>query len=204
MPAANQFTWTHKELITLMVKAMGIHEGRWMLLMSYGMSPGNFGPSDDQISPGMIVTVTGIGIQREAPGAAAPSSLVVDAAEVNPASQTTATSSIASAPPPSQSQPASVEPSSPPRLPAPRAENGGRRFSHVWRFFRFLAGRDPHDLVAAPITSAGRFSPRGPLGIAKLLFEPCDSALVSGYLVPERLDLSLGDIDLSAAKLALA
>jgi hypothetical protein len=85
MPAVNQFTWSHKELVTLMVKEAGVHEGRWGLLLNYGITPGNFGPSEDQISPGIIVAVVGIGIQREQPGLQIPSSMLVDAAEVNPA-----------------------------------------------------------------------------------------------------------------------
>jgi hypothetical protein len=52
------------------------------------MGPGNFGPSDDQMSPGAVVAITGIGIQKVPPGTPAPSSLVVDAAEVNPAQKT--------------------------------------------------------------------------------------------------------------------
>jgi antitoxin HicB len=87
MPEANQFTWTHKELATLLIKAAGIHEGRWFLMMDFGMSAGNFGPSDDQVSPGAITAVTRVGIQREPLEQKAPSSLVVDAAEVNPASK---------------------------------------------------------------------------------------------------------------------
>jgi hypothetical protein len=84
MPEVNQFTWTHKELATLLIKAAGIHEGRWFLVMSFGMSGGNFGSSDEQMNPGMLVAITGIGLQRELPDQKAPASLVVDAAEVNP------------------------------------------------------------------------------------------------------------------------
>lgn len=85
MPEANQFTWTHKELVTLLVKAADIHEGRWWLMMNFGMGAGNFGPSEEQVGPGAFVAVTAVGIQRETSEAKAPSGLVVDAAEVNPA-----------------------------------------------------------------------------------------------------------------------
>src|SRR5215217_4250382 len=84
MPEANQITWTHKELVTLLVKERGIHEGRWVLLLNFGMAPANMGPNDDFISPGMMFGVTSIGIQREPPDVTSASSLVVDAAEVNP------------------------------------------------------------------------------------------------------------------------
>lgn len=106
MAEATQFVFTHKEIITLMVKEKGIHEGRWMLLVNYGMSPGNFGPSPNEISPGMIVAITGLGIQKEPPGQPPASpALVVDAAEVNPAPTQQ---------PSSQSQVAAPESSSPP------------------------------------------------------------------------------------------
>lgn len=88
MPEPNQFMWTHKELVTLLVKEAGIHEGRWWLNLNMGMAAGNFGPAEDQISPGVVVAISGIGIQKEAPGQTAPSALVVDAAEVNPAKPT--------------------------------------------------------------------------------------------------------------------
>jgi hypothetical protein len=98
---SNQITWTHKELVTLMIKEAKIHEGRWLLLLQYGMSPGNFGPSPAEISPGMVVAVTRIGIQREPPGQVpAPEGLVVDAAEANPAqSEERAADATTSAPP---------------------------------------------------------------------------------------------------------
>jgi hypothetical protein len=85
MPAANQITWTHKELAALLIRAAGIHEGRWFLMMNFSMVAGNFGASEDQVSPGIMAAVTGIGIQRELPDQKASASITVDAAEVNPA-----------------------------------------------------------------------------------------------------------------------
>jgi hypothetical protein len=84
MPEPNQYTLTHKELVELVIKASHIHEGRWWLLLNFGMGPGNFGPTENQVNPGMVVVVNSIGIQREIPGTPTPSPLVVDAAEVNP------------------------------------------------------------------------------------------------------------------------
>jgi hypothetical protein len=48
----------------------------------------NVGPSEDQINPGMILAVTGVGIQRVQPEQTVPTALVVDAAEVNPPPKT--------------------------------------------------------------------------------------------------------------------
>jgi hypothetical protein len=82
MPEVNELTWTHRELVELMIKAANIHEGKWMIELKLGFAPANSGPSPEQINPGVIVAVTGIGIRREIPGA--PPVLVVDAAQVNP------------------------------------------------------------------------------------------------------------------------
>jgi hypothetical protein len=87
MPEATQFTWSFKELITLMLKEAGIHEGIWTILLNYGMSPGNFGPSPEHMSPGVIVGITSMGIHRLPADARLPPSLYVDAAEVNPISE---------------------------------------------------------------------------------------------------------------------
>jgi hypothetical protein len=88
MPEANQLIWSHKELVTLLIKAAEIHEGRWYLMMNLTLGAGNFGPSDDQVNPGAILAITNVGIQREAPEQKAPAALVVDAAVVNPPSTT--------------------------------------------------------------------------------------------------------------------
>jgi hypothetical protein len=84
MPEANQLIWTHKELVTLLIKAADIHDGRWYLMMNLTLGIGNFGPSDDHANPGAFVAIANVGIQREPPEQKAPAALVVDAAEVNP------------------------------------------------------------------------------------------------------------------------
>jgi hypothetical protein len=84
MPEINQYTLKHKELVELIIKASDVHEGRWLLSISFQMAPGNFGMGPEEASPGMIVAIQNVGIQREVPGQIAPASLVVDAAEVNP------------------------------------------------------------------------------------------------------------------------
>ena len=87
MAEPTQFLLTHRHLVELIIKDAGVHDGRWMLAVSFGLAPGNFGPSEDQLSPGAVVAINQIGIQRLVGDAAAPSSLVVDAALVNPARQ---------------------------------------------------------------------------------------------------------------------
>jgi hypothetical protein len=82
MPEINELTWSHKELIGLLVRAANIHEGTWMIEFKFAFAPMNSGPSDDQIVPGLLIGLTTVGIRRALPGA--PAALVVDAAEVNP------------------------------------------------------------------------------------------------------------------------
>lgn len=80
-----QYTVTHQELVELIIKRVGIHEGRWVLGVTFGFGPGQFGPAPEQMSPGVVVAVNQISIHRESPDTHAPESLVVDAAKVNPA-----------------------------------------------------------------------------------------------------------------------
>ena len=86
MPEANQYTIKHRELVELIIKQCDVHEGKWMLVVGFGFAPGNFGPSNDQMSPGTVVAVNQIGITRGEAGT--PPELLVDAAEVNPLPKT--------------------------------------------------------------------------------------------------------------------
>jgi hypothetical protein len=85
MASPTQYSLTYKELIELIIKSSDVHEGRWMLSIGFGFAPGNFGPTPDQMSPGVVVAINQISIVREQPEASAPVGLVVDAAVVNPA-----------------------------------------------------------------------------------------------------------------------
>lgn len=84
MPEINQYSVKPRELVELIIKAAGIHEGRWWLNINFGISPGNFGPSENEVVPGIAIAVQTVGVQREMPGVVAPPALVVDAAVVNP------------------------------------------------------------------------------------------------------------------------
>jgi hypothetical protein len=83
MPEANQYLFPHKELLEMMIKKAGVHEGRWIVMANLGFSPGNFGPSPDQMSPGAAMAILQMGIQRAPPEV--PPEMIVDAAVVNPA-----------------------------------------------------------------------------------------------------------------------
>lgn len=83
MPEPSQFTFTHRELVELMLKKANVHEGTWMLSVTFGFAAINGGPSPDQAAPAAVAAVQAIGIQRAVPDS--PPGLLVDAAEVNPA-----------------------------------------------------------------------------------------------------------------------
>lgn len=86
MPDIETFNFKHQELIELLIKASGVHEGEWMLLVNFALNAGNFGPDENQIFPGAIVGVSQVGITRAKIDS--PKALVVDAAKVNPKSPT--------------------------------------------------------------------------------------------------------------------
>jgi hypothetical protein len=86
MPEVNQIFFTHRELLEMLIKKADLHEGKWVLSANFGFSAGNFGPAPDQLSPGAIVAIIALGIQRAA--AETPEAATLDAAVVNPSAST--------------------------------------------------------------------------------------------------------------------
>jgi hypothetical protein len=85
MAEINQYTLTHKELLEALIKHTDVHEGQWSLLVGMAVGTGNFGPTPEQASPGVMVTLNQFGIQRVIAGIpVAPGSIVADAAKINP------------------------------------------------------------------------------------------------------------------------
>lgn len=82
MPEVQTYSFSNKELIELMIKESGVHDGDWMLQITFGFTAGNFGPGEDDIFPGGITIVQQIGITKAT--AESPKSLTVNAAIVNP------------------------------------------------------------------------------------------------------------------------
>jgi len=82
MPEINQYQFSYKEVLTALVKQSGLHEGKWQLIMTFGLGAANMGPSPSEVVPGAAVAVQSIGLQRAS--IESPVALVVDAAEVNP------------------------------------------------------------------------------------------------------------------------
>ncbi len=82
MPEINQYLLNNKELLELIIKHSGFHEGKWMLLASYGIAPGNYGPTPDETGPGIAFAFTKVGIQRA--GTDTPEKMMLDASNINP------------------------------------------------------------------------------------------------------------------------
>lgn len=83
MPEITQYTFSHRELVEILVKQQGLHEGIWGLYVRFGLGASNVGESPAQLQPAAIIPVVEIGLQkfdRE-------TGISVDAAKVNPKPQ---------------------------------------------------------------------------------------------------------------------
>jgi hypothetical protein len=83
MPEINQYTFKYSEVIEALIKHANLHEGKWQIIMTFGLGAANMGPNPAEVVPGAAVAVVNIGLQKAA--ADSPESLVIDAAIVNPA-----------------------------------------------------------------------------------------------------------------------
>ena len=82
MPEASQYYLNRQEMLELLIKHVGVDEGRWTLIANFGITAGNFGPSSDQAVPGVTVALQKIGIQRAELNT--PVELTLDASAINP------------------------------------------------------------------------------------------------------------------------
>ncbi len=83
MAETNQLMVQNRELIEILIKRAGVHEGLWTLLVMFTMTAGNVGQSPNEVNPSVIASLERVGIQRVRPGAPL-NNLTVDAAKVNP------------------------------------------------------------------------------------------------------------------------
>ena len=93
MAEATQFMFKHEEVVAALIKAQGIHEGIWMLSVTFGFAAANIGSGDSRtdLNPSAVVPVTGIGIRLiGSEHENSNSNLAVDAAKVNPAADKSA------------------------------------------------------------------------------------------------------------------
>lgn len=84
MPEPTQFVFNHQEALAALIKAAGLHEGKWQLIVQFGFAGMNVGPKDTEMFPAALVTISSIGLQRATKES--PVALTADAAIVNPAS----------------------------------------------------------------------------------------------------------------------
>jgi hypothetical protein len=87
MAEAIQYMFDHKEVVELLVKKQGLHEGVWMLSLEIGQAAASVpAPDGKSVLPAAISIVQRIGLKKHE---GAPSNLTVDAAAVNPLSSAT-------------------------------------------------------------------------------------------------------------------
>jgi len=81
MPEATQIAYKHRELVELMIKDRGLHEGIWGLFVRFGLGASNIGATEAEVQPAAIIPVLEIGLQKFDKE----NNISVDAARVNPA-----------------------------------------------------------------------------------------------------------------------
>ena len=87
MPETSLIRYTHEEVLKLLVKDAGIHEGKWQLTFHMALQTGRMpiGGESDKVYPGAAMIIQALGLQlieKDVP--IQPGSIYVDAAEVNP------------------------------------------------------------------------------------------------------------------------
>ena len=80
MAEIGNIVFSYKEVVTALLKAQGIHEGKWALFVRFGLNAANIGGNDDDLRPAAIIPILEIGLQK----AEKETSVSVDAAKVNP------------------------------------------------------------------------------------------------------------------------
>jgi len=82
MAESTQIFFTHKEVVTALLKEQGIHEGIWGLAVNFGFGAANMGsaPEASDLNPTALIPVVKLGIQI----APEINNLSVDAAVENP------------------------------------------------------------------------------------------------------------------------
>lgn len=83
MPETTQYSFSHKEIVEMMIKKVGLHEGKWVMVVNFAFGAVNVGPTPTEALPTAFASVQHFALQKAQ--ADSPASLLVDAAEVNPA-----------------------------------------------------------------------------------------------------------------------
>jgi len=83
MAEPTQIVFSHKEIVEVLLKKQGIHDGIWGIYIKFGLQGANIGSSPEataDVVPAAVVPVLQIGLQKFD----AESNIAVDAARVNP------------------------------------------------------------------------------------------------------------------------
>jgi hypothetical protein len=82
MADPSQFTFSMAEATVALLKKQGIHDGKWVLSIEFGLNIGMMGASPTDVKPGVMILANNIVLQRAIDGS--PANLIIDAAVVNP------------------------------------------------------------------------------------------------------------------------
>jgi hypothetical protein len=85
MPEIGNIIFSYKEVVIALLKAHGIHEGKWALFVRFGLNAANIGESDTDLRPTAVIPLLELGLQK----AEKDTNISVDAAVANPKQQTT-------------------------------------------------------------------------------------------------------------------
>ena len=85
MPEPNQITYTHREIVQILIRDRDLHEGIWGLYVRFGLGASNVGENDSQVQPAAIVPLVEIGLQKFDKE----TNISLDAAKVNPRPKST-------------------------------------------------------------------------------------------------------------------
>jgi hypothetical protein len=85
MAEPTQYSFSLAEVATALIKQQGLHEGKWMVSFDLAVAIGLMGPSPSEARPGASFNIQRVSIGKP-PDQGGPSSLIVDASEVNPSS----------------------------------------------------------------------------------------------------------------------
>ena len=84
MAEIEQISFSFEEVATALIKAKGLHEGQWQVVINFGIAGANIGDDPQSLKPAAIVPVLSIGLARSP----IESNLAVDAVRVNPLPET--------------------------------------------------------------------------------------------------------------------
>lgn len=83
MAETTEINFSHQEIVEMLIRQQGIHEGIWQLSIRFNFAAISAGPSPTEVSPTAIVSVAQIGLHRTDKE----SNIAVDAGKVNPKAQ---------------------------------------------------------------------------------------------------------------------